>query len=304
MLKKNNRKIILKQPQSPGDILTFTRAVADLKMSFPDWSIDVRTPAGEIWENCPYLTPVNENEKGVEVYVVGYDEINDCSWRQEHWTDAYRHQLEKLLGVQIKKTGILPEIWISDLEKSWINQVECEFKWKGKFWLINAGYKPDNELKNYPYWQEVVDLLNKYFRGKIKIVQIGHKDHNHKPLKGVYNLVGKTDLRQLIRLAYWSEGSIGALSFQFVLSAALRQPAVVIAGGKEDVRWHLYPHIRYLYANGALPCCPWGGCWLGGNNGQCKNLDKGVPKCFKITTPQMVFEAVKMYYTGGKLSFV
>ena len=34
---KKSRKIILRQGQSPGDILTFTRALADLKESYPDY---------------------------------------------------------------------------------------------------------------------------------------------------------------------------------------------------------------------------------------------------------------------------
>lgn len=291
------RKIILRQHQSPGDLLTLTRALADLKQSYPDWQVDVRTPANEIFENNPHITPLKEGE----IIDVRYDEIHECGWRQEHWTDAYRHDLEKKLGVKIKKTGILPELWISDQEKSWINQVETTFGWKGDFWVINAGRKPDNELKQYHRWQEVVDILNQYWGRKVKIVQIGHPDHIHPELKGTLNLIGKTDLRQLIRLIYWARGTIGPLSFQFVASAALKQPAVVVAGGKEDVRWHLYPHIKYIYSNGSLPCCEWGGCWLGGEIGGCKNLVKGVPKCFDIIKPRTIADAVKSYYEGGKL---
>lgn len=293
------RKIILRQGQSPGDILTFTRAVGDLKESYPEWQIDVRTPCPEIWENNPRLTPLKENK--AEVFDIGYDEINDCHWRQQHWTDAFRHDLEKKLGVPIKKTGIYPELWISDLEKSWINQVETEFGWKGPFWLLNAGRKQDNELKQYHQWQNFVNIFNQYFKRRVKLIQIGHADHIHPKLEGVLNLIGKTDTRQLIRLAYWAKGTIGPLSFQYVISAAFRQPAVVICGGKEDIRWHLYPHIRYLYTNGCLDCCEFGGCWLGGDKGQCKHLKNGIPKCFEMIKPHHILDAVKMYYDGGKL---
>lgn len=295
------RKIILRQGQSPGDILTFTRVVGDLKKSFPDWKIDVRTPCPEIWENNPHLTPLKEGDSEVEQVEINYDEINECGWRQEHWTDAFRHDAEKKLKVKIKKTGIRPELWISDEEKSWYNQVHCEFNDDTPFWILNAGRKQDNELKAYHRWQEVVDLFNKTFQDKVKIVQIGHDSHVHPELKGVLSLVGKTDLRQLIRLGYHAEGSIGPLSFQFVMSAAYQQPAVVIAGGKEDVRWHLYPHIKHLYSNGSLKCCEWGGCWKGGEIGGCTDLINGVPRCFHMIEPYMIVDAIKSYYLGGRL---
>lgn len=303
---KKTRKIILRQGQSPGDILTFTRALGDLKESYPDYQIDVRTPCPEIWENNPRLTPLKEDDPGVEIYTIGYDEINISGWNGLHFTDAFRHDLENKLGVPIKKTGIRPEIWISDLEKSWFNQVHCDFGWDGPYWILNAGRKPDNELKEYPYSQEVVNIFNQRFQGKVKIVQIGHKDHLHPKLKGVLDLVGKTELRQLIRLGYWAQGSIGPISFQFVLSAALGQAAVVIAGGKEGPRWHEYNWIRFLTNVGAFSCAKFDGCWKGGSvKGKCENLmkiDKNlIPRCFEIIKPYMVVDAVESYYKGGIL---
>jgi hypothetical protein len=298
----NIRKVILKNGQSPGDILSMTRAVADLKMSFKDWKIDIRSPCNEVWENNPHLTPLKEGDPGVEVFTITYDDINISGWNGLHFTDAFRNDLERKLKVSVIKTGIRPELWVSDQEKSWINQVEVEFGWKGPFWIINAGRKPDNELKQYHRWQEVVDVLNWYFKDKVKIVQIGHKDHIHPKLNGTLSLVGKTDVRQLIRLCWWAHGTIGPLSFQFVVSAALQQPAVCVAGGKEGVRWHIYPHIRYLYTNGAMKCCGWDGCWLGGAKGKCSNLVDEVPKCFTMIEPYMISDAVKMYYIGGMLN--
>ena len=65
-----------------------------------------------------------------------------------------------------------------------------------------------------------------------------------------------------------------------------------LAAGKEGVRWHIYPHIRYLYTNGALKCCKWDGCWLGGVKGHCKDLvevhGEKVPRCFEMIKPRMI----------------
>lgn len=297
------RKVRLKQGQSPGDILTMTRAVADLKLSHPSIMVDVESPCPEIWENNPYLTKLDRNDPEVEVHDITYDEINQSGWSGEHFSDAFRHDIEKKLGVSIVKTGIRPELHLSRDEKGWINQVEAMFHWTGGFWLLNAGRKPDNELKQYHRWQEVVDLFNDEFGGAIRLVQIGHKNHIHPELKGVYSLVGETDLRQLIRLGWWAHGSIGPLSFQFVMSAAFEQPHVVVAGGKEGVRWHIYPHGRYIHTNGALKCCSWDGCWRGGKIGECLDLVHGVPRCFTLIEPRQIVDAVKLYYKGGSLDF-
>jgi len=40
--------------------MMLTAAVRDLKLSFPNFEIDVRTSCSEIWENNPYLTPLDE----------------------------------------------------------------------------------------------------------------------------------------------------------------------------------------------------------------------------------------------------
>jgi len=302
---KKKRKIILRQGQSPGDILVFTRAVADLVESYPNYEVNVETPAPEIWENNPHLTPLKKEDEGVEIFDIQYDEINQSGWHGLHFSDAFRHDLELKLGVPIKKTGIKPEFWISDEEKSWWSQPHCEFGWDGPYWILNAGRKQDNELKQYHRWQEVVDLFNEKFKGRVKLVQIGHKDHVHPKLNGVLNLVGKTSTRELIRLGFWAHGSLGPISFQFVMSAAFEQPAVVVAGGKEGVRWQLYPHIKYLHTNGSLNCCKWDGCWLGGDMGKCKDLvkynGKDVPRCFHMIKPEQIVEAAYSYYEGGRL---
>ncbi len=296
------RKIILRNGQSPGDVLTMTRAVADFANSYPDFLIDVRSPCAEIWENNPWLHPLDENDEGVEQFDIGYDAIHQSGITGIHFADGFRLDIEKKLDVEILATGILPELWISDEEKSWINQAEVEFGWKDKFWLLNAGSKPDNALKQYHRWQEVVDILTRFFDNRIKIVQIGHETHNHPELTGTLNLVGKTDLRQLIRLCHWSEGTIGPISFQFVMAAALQKPYVCVAAGKEGVRWHLYPHGRYLYTNGCLECCEWDGCWRGGGHTKCLTMENGAPKCFSMIKPYMIADSVKMYYEGGKLN--
>lgn len=314
------RKLILKQHQSPGDILVFAGAVGDLKRSYPDWLIDVRSPVPDIFYNNPHLTELNENDPDVEVYPVGYDKIHVSGVIGLHWSDAFKFDIEQKLNAdakmvdrwgltKINTTGILPEIYISDEERTWYNQVHCEFLWDGPYWIINAGCKPDNVLKQYHRWDEVVAILNEYWGGKVKLVQIGQKEHIHPRLENTFDLIGKTSTRELIRLGYWAKelggGFIGPLSFQFILSAAFHSPSVCVCGGKEGVRWQMYNFVQMVYVNGCLPCCNGGqigdGCWKGGQKGECVDLVDGVPRCFHIITPEHIAERVMWYYEGKRL---
>ena len=318
------RRILLKQTQSPGDILTFSRPAYDLKRSHPDWEIGIDTPCNELFQNNPFTVELSENDPTVEVYNITYDEINQSGWSGEHFSDAFRHDIEKKLNSDprmvekwgetvIPKTGILPELFFTDEEKGWYNQVHCTYHWDGQFWLLNAGRKWDNILKQYHRWQEVVDILNEAWQGRIRIVQIGSRGalgqpHYHPELKGVFNLIGQTSIRQLIRLAYHSTGLIGPISFQFVLGAAFEKPTVVCAGGKEGTRWHIYNHVQWVKRNGCLPCAVSDGCWKGGKKGECarlvraKDMEEDVPLCFEIIKPQELADRVLDYYEGGRLS--
>ena len=232
---------------------------------------------------------------------------------------VYFHQDQ----IIIPSTGLNPELYFTDDELSWYNQVHCQFFWDGPFWIINAGRKSDNELKQYHRWQEVVDMLNEAWQGRVRIVQIGAKSaggmsHIHNPLRGAFNLTGRTTTRELLRLAYWSTGIIGPISFQFVIGASefknvkgevlqANKPNVVVAGGKEGHRWHVYNGVKWLDKNGQMACAIADGCWLGGNKGQCKNLvkpddkDEAVPLCFEITSPDEIAQAVLDHYNGGRL---
>ena len=121
------RKLILKQHQSPGDILTMTRAVGDLKRTYPDWLIDVRSPCPEIWEHNPHLTPLKENDPDVEIYGIEYgrnkkEGIHTSGWRGQHWSDTYREDIEQQVGADITQSGIRPELYLSHEEPLLKNQ--------------------------------------------------------------------------------------------------------------------------------------------------------------------------------------
>lgn len=299
------RKLILINGLSPGDILIMSCAIRDLKKAHPDFLIDVRSPCNEIFRNNPYITPISDSDPEAENIQMEYPLIHSSGFTGTHFSDGYRVFLEDRLKIKIPKTSMRPDIYLSQDELLWPNPVFIETGYEGKYWLINAGIKDDYTLKQYPYFQEVVNLL----KGKIQFVQIGLKvaTHFHKPLENVIDMVGKTDsLRTLFRISYHAEGAICAVSLQMVIMQALFKPCVIVAGGREGMRWQAINDHVFLHTNGLLNCCKEDGCWrsvLTGPNPEkaCLNVVNNVAKCMAMIKPERIAQAVLDYYEGGRL---
>lgn len=239
---------------------------------------------------------------------VQYEDIHNAGKSGRHFSNAFYIELEQKLGIKIKQTSLLPDLHLTDEEKGWISQVEQEFNYKGKFWLVCSGYKSDYPLKNWGHdnWQKVVDILS----DKIQFVQVGQMNdsHTHEPLKGALNLLGKTDLRQFIRLTYHAQGGCGHVSLLHHLMAGWQKPIVTVAGGREPRRWESYPHGRFIDTNGQLPCCSYDGCWLdgrikNGENKMCTNMTGGNPRCMRMIKPEQVAQEIINYqYFAGDTS--
>lgn len=320
----SSKNIILRNFQSPGDIVMLTAAVRDLKLAYKDINVDVRTPCPAIWENNPYLTHLDEKSPGVEVIQMEYPLIHQSNKGPWHFIHGFRMFLEEKLNIKIPVTTYWGDIHISDQEKGWISQIE-EMGIKDRFWIIMAGGKTDYTCKwsNPFYYQRIID----HFKGKITFVQCGEKHHFHPPLNGVVNLIGKTDLRQFIRLIYHSSGVLCPVTFAMHAAAAIEmkykppkhRPCVVVAGGREPTQWEAYPHHRYISMCGALDCCDEGGCWTSrcqkvgdGDDKDVKNMCKypipiteslSIPKCMAMIKPEDIIRQIEYYYEGGVLKY-
>ena len=178
------RDLILTCELSPGDVVMLTAAVRDLHLAYPGrFRTDVRTSAAEIWENNPYVTPLDHKDPSVRTIAMRYDLIHQSNQGPYHFVHGYARHLEDELGLRIPVTAFRGDIHLSDLEKSWMSQVEeGEIGWRDHFWIIVAGGKYDFTAK---WWdprrfQQVVD----HFEGRIKFVQCGESNHWHPRLRG------------------------------------------------------------------------------------------------------------------------
>jgi len=325
---KKPRKILLKNWQSPGDVLIMTSAVRDLKLSHPEIEIGIHTSCKEIWENNPYITELNEKDEDVEVIRMEYPLIHNSNEGQYHFIHGFRKFLEDKLNIRIKATKFKGDIHISEEEKSWISQIE-EMGITDTFWIIVNGGKMDFSAKwpNPLYMQEVVD----HFEGKITFVQCGEEHHHHPKLNNVIDLIGKTNLRQFIRLIYHSVGVLCPVTFAMHAAVAieskhglLNRPCVVLAGGREPPVWETYSHHQYLHR--MLPCSDRGGCWKSRANkigdGDSKDLDDklciypeeidyeykngenlNIARCINLIKSQDIIRAIETYYEGGILKY-
>lgn len=318
------RNILLKNAQSPGDIVMLTAAVRDLHRSYPgQFRTGIQTTGSEIWDHNPLITHFTEEDGPVEVIDCLYPLIHRSNTSPYHFLFGFIDFLNQALDLNIKPTDFKGDIYLAPEEKNWISQVHEITGWDTPFWIIDAGGKYDFTAKWWDpqRYQEVVD----HFAGRIQFVQIGQPWHYHPELKGVLNLIGKTDLRQFIRLMYHAQGVLTPVSFPMHLAAAVEtkpgnprnRACVVVAGGREPMQWEAYPHHQYIHTNGALFCCDNGGCWksrvvpLGDGDEKdnpenlCVNVvDNKLPRCLDMITAEEVIRRIELYYEGGALNYL
>jgi hypothetical protein len=356
---QKKRKLLLLNCLSPGDVMAMTASVRDLHRAYPNTFItDVHTSAGSIWQHNPYITKlpckvehlkeghteeesptvrifdkrrlkITLEDPEIEIFDCGYDgdypaSINRCNQNSYHFIHGYAQDIGRKIGVHIPVTEFKGDIHLSEQETLWISQIQ-ELGVKDNFWLIFSGGKYDFTAKwwNPDGYQAVVD----HFKHKITFVQCGDPAHFHPELKDVINLVGKTDIRQLIRLVYHASGVVCPVTFAMHLAAAVpmkpfdnygrRTPpnraCVVLAGGREPYHWEAYPHHQFIHTVGALPCSHQP-CWksrcqpVGDDDDKDKNLcphpvkineKLQIPKCQMMITPKMVTDRIEMYHKGG-----
>jgi ADP-heptose:LPS heptosyltransferase len=312
------RKLILKTSLSPGDICTLTAAIESLHSTYPDrFLTDVRTLCDELFLHNPRISKLTESDADVEPIEMHYtDLLLKCDGIPTPFLGGYCYDLGKKLGMPLELTTNRPQLYLSEEEKTTHPLVRYGAGNIRNFWLVVAGVKRDFPLKQWPieYYQEVIDQL----RGKVQFVQIGSSEDDHPSLGGVINLVGKTNLRDLVCLAYHADGGVGPISLVQHLCAAFEKPYVAILGGREPVIWTQYPLQTTLHTLGKLPCCRTKSCWRSRvvrlndgseqDNSLCElpvlGLERAVGKCMTLIKPSDVIRAIEVCYEGETLTYL
>lgn len=320
------RRVILIHKRAPGDTAVMTALPRDIHAAYPgQFEIGVDTNCMSLWENNPHVVPAKElKARGpVEHLKLTYGKgVRDQNFETVHFLAYFHRDFEVQARVKVPLTLPYPDLHLSETEKT-VPLV------KGRYWAFLSGGKSDFTAKVWSstYWQDTIDQLT---RLGVPCVQIGGTDrgHWHPEVKNVLNLVGKTSLRDMMRVLYHADGVICGVTSAMHLAAGLQKPCVVLAGGREAWWWEayvrensglggadiasklVYPH-RYLHTIGLLDCCRRHGCWknkvikLHDDPSVCKypiiKPGQAVPKCLEMITPQHVIEAVMSYYEDKSL---
>lgn len=306
-------KIFLKEFQSPGDILMLTAAVRDLKLSHPEYHINCRTSAQELWQNNPYLDRSVTEGNADKVIQCHYPLIHKSTQGAYHFIHGFRLYLEEQLNIKIPSGEFKVDVHLSEQEKR--DQFIGNIVDNKSFWIVDAGYKSDFTCKFWEFarFQEVVNRTS----DKIRWIQIGASEHNHKILDNVINLVGKTTHRQFVNLMWRASGVLTPVSYPMHLATMqwkdhpdAKRPCVVIAGSREPSVWEQYTCHQFIHNCGALDCSRKGSCWKSRieklNDGSCQdnsicihpvksNSGQMIPKCMDMITVDEVIRRIMMY---------
>lgn len=292
---------------SPGDVLAATQALESLHLSYPgEFLTGYSGTAPELLWHNPRVVELRGPFQQIELH---YPAVHQSDGRGLTFGGAYCETLAAALGRPVPLRVNRPQLYLSEEEKLWLDQI-AEHATHGRrvgFWLVNAGIKSDYTTKGWPveHFQAVIDAT----AGRVQWVQIGAAEHAHPKLRGVVDLVGQTDLRQLMRLVWHSRGALGGVSFLMHLAAAWEKPYVALAGGREPAPWNAYPLQHYLHAIGSLDCCRTAACWrsrvvpLGDGDGKDSDLcaqpivglQRPAARCLALISPAEVVAILERY---------
>ena len=155
------RKLLLRNRQSPGDILMLTAAVRDLHGCYPGRFITaVDTSAPYLWENNPYIVPFGQNDS-FEIIDCHYPLVAESNQREAHFLNGFIGHLNTVLGVNVELTRMQADVHLSNEERGWPVALRSISDKPFPFWIVVAGGKYDFTIK---WWdperfQAVVDAL-------------------------------------------------------------------------------------------------------------------------------------------------
>jgi len=321
-------KILITHGCAPGDITCLTGFPRDLALTYPDrFEVHVDTHCKTLWHHNPHVAGVHDKRPvGMKTVAMSYGRfIRQANKEKLHFVTAFHRDFQQRTKVSVPCLHAKGDLHLDD----WHN---ANPPIAGRYWAIMAGGKSDFTTKIWSAqrWQQVVDKLRE--RG-IQVVQCGarYKGHSHPSLGGVLDMVGETDLRELLWVIRHAEGCICPITFMMHASAAFDKPCVCIAGGREHWWWEAYVNVRgidnfgpyaqpvivphrYLHTQDLLDCCKGRGCWknkISRNSpdkqkSYCKmpvpdTFGQVIPKCLDMITADHVVEAVMSYYEDGTL---
>lgn len=312
---------VLQHKKAPGDTVVMTALLRDLAAAYPQLKIDVRVAWEGIVQNNPHISKLSAAAAGVKQIALAYKQgilhANNGGPRI-HFLREFYNNFERQTGLTVPLRLPKPDLHLTEAERPPLVA--------GRYWVVMAGGKLDVPIKvwHHDAYQQVVSRLRDEGLGVVQCGAVGPL-HTHRPLDGVLNLVGRTNLRDFMRIIRDAEGVICPVTAAMHIAAAFDKPCVVIAGGREAPWWEAYdpqyggfgevgklikvPH-RFLHTLGQLDCCRDRGCWKNKlvktkpEDLLCRHVvagDQPVAHCMHMISVEKVVDSVLSYYRDGTL---
>lgn len=287
-------KFNLQIAYAPGDIWAATPFIRDFAEQRPGDTLAVSTVHAEILRGNPFATVSRGDAKcdrrlnfrfahdriveGRRIYGVA----DPTSSMRRAFHDFFRAET----GIDIEPRTAAPEFYPDDFERRYspapLDRPVC---------VLNAGFKLDIPVKHWGIknFSAVVEAL----RDRVLFVQVGagRRDlDNHARIPGVFDLIGRTTLRDLATLVYHADFVLTGISqLHHLAGIQCYKPrhCITVAGAREPRNWaNCYRRERVTWHWLDAPTCKGAapGCW----HNHCVNC----PAMASIT-PERVINIIK-----------
>lgn len=236
-------KILFTTNNHLGDVLICTSVLSNIKRSFPNLRLGLKSEYNEVFENSDFFDP--------EINIDNYDKMMKIEYAPfsqktasggtccEGFNRSINDRFFSPLGRGFDIIDKFPILNLTEEEKAPAPYYQ--------YWVINANWQTCSETKAYPWYQEIVNL-----RPDIVFVQIGSQESRdvQQSLDNVVDLRGKTNIRELISLISKSKGVLGPVSSTTHIAQALNIPCIAINGNREPAALTKHPKTIHFHKDG------------------------------------------------------
>ncbi len=258
--KSGKIELLIEQRLSPGDMLGgVVPLVESIHKQFPgEYLTDVAGTAADVFfAYSPHRTRLRSPDRRFYAhYNVNGSDQRSFSFAQahcDHFSEVMK--LKKPLINQTRK----PSIYLTEQEREPIAELPAHYL------VMTAGYKTDCDVKgkgSHLLWADVVEYCRSV---GVEVLQVGERNsaHVHDPIPGAVDLVGRTSLRQLVRLVSQAVATLSSISLLTHVSAAFDVPNLCVSS-RESHDFAMYRTTIPFHCIGLLSCASGeaaGGCW-------------------------------------------
>lgn len=281
-----------------GDTVSVSALVRDLYAAFPGVGISVAgTSAEEIFR---YDYRVKWKLPPDRVFVpLTHKPTLDRSYSDPtaRYIYACHDAFEAATGITVPRGEPRPSLILSPKESQ--HPVD------NPYFVVCSGVKQDLPIKMWPheYFEEVVRRVGGRWI-QVGGLTSGRLQHHQVAIAKAENKIGRTTIRELMRIVAHADAVVCLVSLPMLLASAFGVKCVVPAGGRENPSLFEGLGVDYMETMNRLPCSVGGGCGVFAavpahtdsafpDNWLCKDpvetaSGEYVGKCMRLITPDDV----------------